>query len=139
MADVGGDYDNRDLQLRGRQMLPRLKDDDRAGRRSSACKIVAGSDTGYGPTSVGRVSSEVANLVEAGLTPLQALQAATSSTRKCCDSRSRSASSRPASKPTSSSSSAIRSRTSATLLDPLLVISNGRIGLDRLNFARLVR
>ena len=26
VADVGGDYDNRDLQLRGRHMLPRLSD-----------------------------------------------------------------------------------------------------------------
>ena len=30
VADVGGDYDNRDLQLRGQHMLPRLQGHDRA-------------------------------------------------------------------------------------------------------------
>ena len=40
-------------------------------------KIVAGSDTGYGPTSIARISREAVMLTEAGLSPLQALQAAT--------------------------------------------------------------
>ena len=76
VADVGGDYDNRDLQLRGQHMLPRLKDAI-ARAHKIGVRIVAGSDTGYGPASVGRVSNEIANLVDAGLTPLAALQAAT--------------------------------------------------------------
>ena len=65
VADVGGDYDNRDLQLRGRHMLPRLKETI-ARAHKLGVQIVAGSDTGYGPASIGRVSIEVANLVEAG-------------------------------------------------------------------------
>ena len=75
VADVGGDYDNHS-QLRGQHMLPRLK--DAIGRANKlGVKIVAGSDTGYGPSSVGRVSKEIANLVDAGLSPLAALRAAT--------------------------------------------------------------
>ena len=66
VADVGGDYDNRDLQLRGRHMLPRLREAI-ARAHKMGVKIVAGSDTGYGPASVGRVSIEVADLVECGL------------------------------------------------------------------------
>ena len=52
VADVGGDYDNRDLQLRGQHMLPRLKDAI-ARAHKMGVQIVAGSDTGYGPASVG--------------------------------------------------------------------------------------
>jgi imidazolonepropionase-like amidohydrolase len=76
VADVGGDYDNRDLQLRGRHMLPRLKETI-ARAHKLGVKIVAGSDTGYGPASVGRVATEVANLVESGVPVLAAVQAAT--------------------------------------------------------------
>ena len=36
VADAGGDYDNRDLQLRGQMMLPRLQGRDRRARTSSA-------------------------------------------------------------------------------------------------------
>ena len=38
VADVGGDYDNRDLQLRGQHMLPRLKETI-AGRRRSGTRV----------------------------------------------------------------------------------------------------
>ena len=54
VADVGGDYDNRDLQLRGQHMLPRLRETI-ARAHKLGVKIVAGSDTGYGPASVGRL------------------------------------------------------------------------------------
>ena len=99
-------------------------------------RIVAGSDTGYGPASIGRVSIEVANLVESGLSPLQALQAATLVNAQML-----------------MKDKQIGQLVSGfdadlivvernpleyvgTLQDPLLVVSNGRIGLDRLNFAR---
>ena len=57
VADVGGDYDNRDLQLRGQHMLPRLRDTI-ARAHKLGVTIVTGSDTGYGPASVGRLSIE---------------------------------------------------------------------------------
>ena len=67
VADVGGDYDNRDLQLaRPAHAAASARRRSRARTRSGV-KIVAGSDTGYGPASVGRVSMEIANLVECGL------------------------------------------------------------------------
>ena len=40
-------------------------------------RIVTGADTGYGPASVARVPTEIARLIDAGLPPLTALQAAT--------------------------------------------------------------
>ena len=91
VADVGGDYDNRDLQLRGRHMLPRLREAI-ARAHKIGVNIVAGSDTGYGPASVGRVSIEVANLVECGpVRRSRRCRRRRSTTRRCCGGRSRSA------------------------------------------------
>jgi len=72
----GGDYDNAGLQIRGRFMLPRIR--ETAGRALRAgVKMVAATDTGYGPESVVRMSHELEELVGIGMTPLQAIQAAT--------------------------------------------------------------
>ena len=137
VADVGGDYDDRDLQLRGRHMLPRLR--EAIGRAHKlGVTIVAGSDTGYGPASVGRVSIEVANLVEAGLPALAALQAATINNARMLQREKQ-----IGQIATGFEADAIVVERNplehvGTLQDPLLVISNGRIGLDRLNFARHV-
>ena len=99
-------------------------------------KIVAGSDTGYGPNSIARVSREATVLVDAGLTPLHALQAATITNAEMLR--------------LDKQIGVIAAGYEAdvlvvdgnplenirTLLDPLLVISNGRVGLDRLTFAK---
>ena len=76
LATPGGDYDNADLQRRGQMMKPVLVDTITRAR-ALGVKIVAGSDTGYGPTSIARISREVIELVEAGLPVLAALQSAT--------------------------------------------------------------
>jgi imidazolonepropionase-like amidohydrolase len=135
LSEVGGDYDNRDLQLRGQHMLPRLRETIQRALKF-AVPIVAGSDTGYGPTSVGRVAREVADLVEAGLTPLAAVQAATlvSAGMLHLDKQIGQVA------PGFDADVVVVERNPidqvSTLQDPLLVISNGRVGLDRLNFAR---
>ncbi|MDP2956346.1 MAG: amidohydrolase family protein [Longimicrobiales bacterium] len=72
----GGDYDNALLNLRGRSLLPRVQEMARAAL-SMGVKIVAATDTGYGPESTTTLAHELLELVEIGMTPLQALQAAT--------------------------------------------------------------
>ncbi len=135
VADVGGDYDNRDLQLRGQHMLPRLR--EVIGRANKlGVKIVAGSDTGYGPASVGRVSKEIANLVECGLTPLAALQAATLTNAQMLRLEKQIGQIVPGFEADLVVVERNPLENVATLQDPLLVINNGRVGLDRLNFAR---
>jgi imidazolonepropionase-like amidohydrolase len=135
VADVGGDYDNRDLQLRGQHMLPRLKESIALAVKAGV-KIVAGSDTGYGPASVGRLSKEVANLVESGMTPLAALQAATITNAQML--RLEKQIGQVAAGFEADVVIVERNPIDqiSTLQDPLLVMNNGRIGLDRLNFAR---
>jgi imidazolonepropionase-like amidohydrolase len=135
LAEPGGDYDNAGLKRRGEMMQPVLE--AAIGRAVKlGVKIVAGSDTGYGPNSIARVSREAGRLVEAGLTPLQALQAATITNAEMLR--------------LDQQVGAIEAGFEAdvlvvegnpldnirALLDPLLVISNGRIALDRLTFAK---
>ncbi len=73
----GGDYDNPLLEIRGRHMLPRIKETAEEAHKLGV-KIVAATDTGYGPNSVLRLSQELVELVGVGLSPYEAIKAATS-------------------------------------------------------------
>jgi imidazolonepropionase-like amidohydrolase len=76
LTEPGGDYDHPALMIRGYHMRPRLADSiERA--REMGIKIVTSTDTSYGPESVTRVSHEIVNFVELGMTPLEAIQSAT--------------------------------------------------------------
>jgi imidazolonepropionase-like amidohydrolase len=72
----GGDYDNAVLNIRGRHMLPRVQEMARMAHRMGV-QIAAATDTGYGPESTTTLAHELIELVEIGMTPLEALQAAT--------------------------------------------------------------
>jgi imidazolonepropionase-like amidohydrolase len=76
LALPGGDYDDAFLQIRGRAMLPRIRDTVR-NARVLGIPIVAATDTGYGPESITRVCHELEEFVGTGMSPLQAIQAAT--------------------------------------------------------------
>ncbi len=76
VAEPGGDYDVAPLLVRGRHMLPRLRE-TAANAHRMGVKIVAATDTGYGPGSVIRLAHELEELVGIGMSPLQALQSAT--------------------------------------------------------------
>ncbi len=135
VASPGGDYDNRDLQLRGQHMLPRLREAI-ARAHKLGVKIVAGSDTGYGPASVARLSIEVANFVDAGVPALAALQAATTVSAQLLLRDKEIGQVAPGFEADLIVVERNPLEQVSTLQDPLLVISNGRIGLDRLTFGR---
>ena len=132
MSDLGGDYDHPVLAVRGRTMLPRVRDAVRRAR-SIGVRIVSGTDTGYDPRSTRRVPDEVAELVEAGLTPMEGIKSATSVAAQCLGVDGR--------------TGAIKAGLEADLIaldrDPLsdvgalrdvvLVINNGRMAVNRLS------
>jgi imidazolonepropionase-like amidohydrolase len=135
LVQPGGDFDNPGLHLRGSHMLPRLR--ETIGRAYKlGVKIVAATDTLYGPNSVTRIAHEVAAFVEIGMTPLQALQTATTVAAELLGAEKR--------------LGMIESGFEAdlvvvernpleyvrTLQDPLLVMSNGRVAVNRLSFAK---
>ena len=72
----GGDYDNAFLNIRGRHMLPRVREMARRAHEMGV-KIVAATDTGYGPESTTTLAHELLELVGVGMTPVEALRAAT--------------------------------------------------------------
>jgi len=79
LTQPGGDYDDALLMVRGRTMLPRVREMAALAKRAGV-KIVAATDTGYGPESTTRIGHELEELVAIGMTPLEALQAATLTT-----------------------------------------------------------
>lgn len=135
LAEPGGDYDDAALQRRGQMMLPILQN---AVRRAKALgvSIAAGSDTGYGPRSVTTLAREVVALQDAGLTALESLQAATTVNaalvRREAD-IGRVAAGLEADLLVVGGNPLEDVR---ALLDPLLVISNGHVALDRLTFGK---
>ena len=135
LAEPGGDYDNAGLKRRGEMMRPILR--AAIGKALKfGVKIVAGSDTSYGPNSIARVSREAGELVAAGMTPLQALQAATIVNAEMLRLDTRVGALEPGLEADLLVVDGNPLENIRTLLDPLLVISNGRLGLDRLAFGK---
>ena len=135
LVEPGGEYDNAALKRRGEMMRPILM--SAIGRAAKlGVKIVAGSDTGYGPNSIARVSREAVVLVEAGLTPLQALQAATITNAEMLRLDKRIGVLENGFEADVLVVDGNPLDNIRTLLDPLLVISNGRLALDRLTFGK---
>lgn len=77
LTEPGGDYDNPGLAIRGRFMLPRMREMVKRANKIGV-KIIAATDTGYGPTGTLRLGHELEELTNAGLTPLQVIQSCTS-------------------------------------------------------------
>jgi len=135
LAMPGGEYDNAGLQRRGQMLKPVLVDTITRAR-GLGVKIVAGTDTAYGPSSIARVSREVLELVAAGLTPLAALQAATTVNAELLKLQTQIGQVRQGFEADLIVVDGNPLEQPRALLDPLLVISNGRVALDRLSFGR---
>jgi imidazolonepropionase-like amidohydrolase len=135
LTEPGGDYDVPALRLRGAHMLPRLRSAvERAHRKG--VKIVAGADTGYGPSSVTRIAAEVEAFAEMGLPPLDALRSATATAAEMLG-REKAIGAIAAG--FEADLLAVEGNplvSPGTLRDPLLVVSNGRVVVDRLSFAK---
>lgn len=135
LAEPGGDYDDAALQRRGQMMQPILR--AAIGRaRAAGVTIAAGSDTSYGPRSVTTLAREVVVLHEAGLTPLEALRAATTVNARLFDREKQIGQAAPGFEADLLIVAGNPLEDVRTVLDPLLVISNGRVALDRLTFGK---
>jgi imidazolonepropionase-like amidohydrolase len=133
LVEPGGDYDNPALSVRGRAMLPRVREAT-AHAWKLGVKVIAGTDTDYGRQSTRRIPDEVAELVEAGMPALDAIKAATSTAAECIGVGRR--------------TGAIRAGLEADLIvvdrDPIadvtalrdvrVVINNGKVAIDRLSY-----
>ena len=131
----GGDYDDPALTLRGAHMLPRLGETVQRAHRMGV-KIVTGADTQYGPESLSRISGEVASLVELGLTPVEALRSATTVAADLLGLGGKTGAIQAGLEADVIVVERNPLQDARALADVLVVISNGRVALNRLPFGR---
>ncbi len=121
------------LRLRGSHMVPRLEQAVRDAHRLGV-RFATGADTYYDNESINRVSLEVAHLVRLGLSPFEALQAATVRAADLLGLGDRTGRIAEGYEADLVLVPGDPLQDPIVLQDPLVVISNGRVALERLPF-----
>jgi imidazolonepropionase-like amidohydrolase len=135
LREPGGDYDDPILHVRATHMIPVAQKMVRRARELGV-RVVTGVDTQYGPPSTSRVSHEIVSFTELGFTPMEAIKSATSLAAECLG--------------LSAKTGRIASGFEADLIvvegnplddirqiqDVTVVVSNGRVALNRLPFGK---
>jgi imidazolonepropionase-like amidohydrolase len=135
LLEPGGDYDDPVTQARAMHMIPRATRTIQQAHRLGV-KLATGADVSYTPQSITRVSHEITRFVELGLTPLEALQAATINAAELFGIQDRTGRIAPGLEADLIAVEENPLENPVTLQDILLVISNGRVGVNRLSFAK---
>ncbi len=135
LVEPGGDYDDPVTKARGMHMMPRMEETFRRAR-ALGIKMVTGADVSYTPASITRVSHEVANFVKLGMTPLEALQSATSTAAELFRIEKKTGAIEPGLEADLIVVEDNPLEVVRTLQDVLFVMSNGRIAMDRLRFGK---
>ncbi len=133
LIEPGGDYDNAILAIRGRHMLPRLREAS-AKAWKMGIKLVAGTDTGYGPQSNRRMPHEVIELVGIGMPPMDAIKAATSVSAECMGIERRTGSIKPGLEADFIAVERDPLSDIKNLQDIILVVNNGKVVVNRLGW-----
>jgi imidazolonepropionase-like amidohydrolase len=133
LIDPGGDYDDPVLSIRGRAMLPRIRETTSHAFKMGV-KIVAGTDTGYGPSSRRRIPHEILELVNIGMTPMDAIKAATSVAAVCIGVDKRTGSIKPGLEADMIAIEGDPTADISAIQDVIVVINNGRIAVNRLSW-----
>ena len=135
LTQPGGDYDDPVLVLRGQHMAPRLEETIRRAH-ALGIRLATGADTDYGPESLTRIAHEVMRFHGLGLTPVEALAAATSGAAELLGIADRTGRVAEGLEADLIVLEANPLEDPARLQDVLIVITNGRIALNRLPFGR---
>lgn len=135
LVEPGGDYDDPVTKARGMHMMPRMEETFRKAR-ALGIRMVTGADVSYTPSSITRVSHEVANFVKLGMTPLEALQSATITAAELFGIEKKTGAIEPGLEADLIVVEDNPLEVVRTLQDVLFVMSNGRIAVDRLRFGK---
>ena len=131
--DPGGDCDDQVLHVRGEHMIPVAQRMIRRARQLGV-RVISGADTQYGPASITRITQEIVNCTELGFAPLETIRAGMSLAAECLGVGAR--------------TGRVAAGFEADLIvvegnplddiriiqDATIVISNGRVALNRLPF-----
>ncbi len=131
----GGDYDDALLQVRGRHMLPRVREMV-ARAKTAGVKIAAATDTGYGPSSTTRIGHELEEFVGLGMSPLEALRSATVVTAELFGIAVRTGRIAPGLEADLVVLERNPLEDIRVLQDPLIVVNNGNIAVSRTDRVR---
>jgi imidazolonepropionase-like amidohydrolase len=131
LIEPGGDYDNAGLSIRGRHMLPRVREAT-ARAWKMGVKIIAGTDTGYSAASNRRMPHEVAEFVALGMPPMDAIKAATSLAAECAGVGARTGAIQPGLEADLVVVERDPLADIIALQDVLIVVNNGKVALNRL-------
>jgi imidazolonepropionase-like amidohydrolase len=132
LAEPEGDYDNPMLQIRGRAMLV-VADEMVAHAWKMGVKIVAGTDTDYGPQANRRMADEIIDLANAGLPPMDAIKAGTSGSAADLGVEKRTGSIRVGYEADLVAVSRNPLEDIRHIGDVILVVNNGRVAMSRLD------
>lgn len=135
LTQPGGDYDDPILTVRGNFMLPVLGETVRRAHRMGI-PIATGADTQYGNESLSRIAGEVASFVELGMTPLEGIRAATTVSANLLGLGDRIGVIKEGYEADLILVESNPLQNIRALADVLVVISNGRLALNRTPFAK---
>ncbi|MDH3224415.1 MAG: amidohydrolase family protein [Gemmatimonadota bacterium] len=126
-----GDYADPRLYLRGLHMAPRRRGTVRRAIEMGI-PVVAGVDTSYEEDSFARVSREIGFLVDEGMSPMNAIRAATSNAARMYGIEDKTGSIRPGLEADLILVDQDPTQDIRSIQDILLVISNGQVAYERL-------
>jgi imidazolonepropionase-like amidohydrolase len=136
LVEPGGDYDDPVVHNRGLFMLP-IARAMVARARAAGVRITTGVDTGYGERSTSRVAHEmVAFVEELGFTPMEAIRAATVRNAELFGIERRTGTLRPGMEADLVVVPGNPLEDIRTVQDAIVVLSNGRVALNRLPFGK---
>jgi len=114
-------------------MLPRLRETTTHAWKMGV-KIVAGTDTGYGPASIRRIPHEIIELVNIGVSPMEAIKSATSVAASCLGVDKRTGSIKPGMEADFIAIERDPTADITAIQDVVMVINNGKIAVNRLGW-----
>ena len=135
LTQPGGDYDEPALTIRGNFMLPVLGETVRRAHRMGI-RIATGGDTQYGPESLSRIAGEAAFFVELGMTPLEAIRSATTVAAELLGIGDRTGALAVGYEADLVLVESNPLQNIRSLADVLVVISNGRVAINRTPFGK---
>ena len=132
MSDPEGEYDNPILQMRGKAMLPTVREMT-AKAWKMGIKIVAGTDTTYFDKNNRTMADEIIELSDAGMGPMEAIKAGTSVSAEELGVDKRTGSIRVGYEADFVVIDRSPLENIRHIGDVVMVVNNGRIALNRLN------
>jgi imidazolonepropionase-like amidohydrolase len=133
LTEPGGDYDHPVTTIRGTHMLPQMEKTVRNAMELGV-SIAASTDSGYGPESFNRVSTEIINFTKLGMDSFKAIQSATQTAAELLEISDRTGTVEEGKEADLIVVFGNPLKDIRAVQDVIMVVSNGKVTLNRLPF-----